>query len=260
MSRTGRLGLAGGVGLLLALAGAPAAATILSFDWTRDSGVVVPTVSPSDLPEDYGDFVSGPSMAVPGGVFSYGEAGEGFTPDVALDIRAGGATPTDPNVALWALSFGDLENVVFADPASGFMEVTLTANAGFEVALHGFDLAGYPSADWVINGITISSPTATLFSQSSVLVEGGAGTVRHTEFSFASPLVASQLVIRIDYANLTPSRQDNIGLDNLRFGQTPPRVPEPGSAVQALGALLAVALLQRRKSRPPSTVMLVPLT
>ena len=132
-------------------------------------------------------------MAVPGGVFSYGEAGEGFTPDVALDIRAGGATPTDPNVALWALSFGDLENVVFADPASGFMEVTLTANAGFEVALHGFDLAGYPFADWVINGITISSPTATLFSQSSVLVEGGAGTVRHTEFSFASPLVASQL-------------------------------------------------------------------
>jgi len=92
-----------------------AAATVLGFDWARDpvSGSVVPAVSPSALPSDYGDFVTGAAVAVPGGSFLYDEAGEGYTPNVWLDIRAGGATATDPRVELWAVGFGDLENVVF---------------------------------------------------------------------------------------------------------------------------------------------------
>lgn len=240
MSRA--IGLAGWASAwVIGLAASPVHATVLTFDWTRDSssGSVVATASPSDLPSDYGDFVTGAAVSVPGGAFLYGEAGEGYTPDVSIDIHAGGATPTDPRVRLWSLSFGDLTNVVFGQPGSGFMEVVLTAEPGTEVALYGFDLAGYPARDVSINGVEILGPSSTLFSQSSVLVEGGAGAVRHSSFDFAAPLVASQLVIRIDYANITTSRQDDVGFDNLRFGQVPRPVPEPAPAALALGAVLA---------------------
>ena len=44
------------------------------------------------LPGDYGDHVTGAVMAVPGGFFTYGEGGEGFTPDVSLDIYSDAAT------------------------------------------------------------------------------------------------------------------------------------------------------------------------
>jgi hypothetical protein len=232
---------------------APSAATVLSFDWTRDpvTGNVAGTVSPSELPSDYGDFVTGASVAVPGGAFLYGEAGEGFTPNVAVDIRAGFATPTDPRVELWALGFGDLENVVYGLPGSSFMEVVLTADPGVEVVLYGFDLGGYPGSDWVINAVHVLSPTATLFTQTSVLVEGGGGAVRHTTFSFATPLVASELVIRIDYANLTTGRQDNVGLDNLRFGQNPAAVPEPALGWLFGAGTLALAARAMNRNSPP---------
>ncbi len=216
----------------------PSTATVLTFDWTRDpaTGSVIPTTSPAALPSDYGDFVAGPSVAVPGGAFLYGEAGEGYSPNVAVEIHAAGSTPTDSRVALWALGFGDLENVVFGLPSSSFIEVMLNADPGFEVSLHGFDLGGYPGTDWVIDSVEIRDAVGILFSQSNVLVEGG-GSARHTSFAFATPITASQLVIRIDYSNLQPSRQDNIGLDNLRFGQRNPGVPEPATiALLALGA------------------------
>jgi hypothetical protein len=231
---------------------APSAATVLTFDWTRDpsTGSVVSTASPSALPDDYGDFVSGASVAVPGGSFLYGAGGEGYTPNVTVDVYAGGATPGAPRVELWSLGFGDLENVVFALPTSSFLEVALSADPGFQVALHGFDLGGYPGTDWVINSVEVLDATASRFTQASVLVEGS-GVVQHTAFAFSTPIVAPQLLIRIDFANLQPSRQDNIGLDNLRFGQSPVVVPEPAFAwlLGPGGLALAARALARVDAR-----------
>ncbi len=228
---------------------APSAATVLTFDWTRDpaTGNVVSTVSPSALPSDYGDFVTGASAPVLGGAFLYAEAGEGYTPNIAIEIRAGGATPADPRVELWALGFGDLANVVFGLPASSFMEIVLTADPGFEVELHGFDLGGYPGSDWVINSVDVFGAGATLFSQADVLVEGS-GAAEHTGLAFPTPIAASHLVIRIDYANLQASRQDNIGLDNLRFGQNPRVIPEPAPAVLLSAVAIVLARLVLRQS------------
>jgi len=103
---------------LAALLARPAQATILLFDQQRDAAtgsIVGPTTSGGTLPGDYGDHVTGPVMAVPGGSFTYGDGGEGFTPDVTVDIFSAAATPTNPGAVLWQTGYGDLVNVVFSD-------------------------------------------------------------------------------------------------------------------------------------------------
>ena len=74
----------------LAGAGRPASATILLFDELRDPATqeVVPAQTlglGGAPPDDYGDHVSGTPMAVPGGLFTYGEAGEGSVVEVGVD-------------------------------------------------------------------------------------------------------------------------------------------------------------------------------
>ena len=61
-----------------------------------------------------------------------------------------------------------------------------------------------------------------------------------------SPLSAPELLLQINLSNLSPGSQDNVGLDNLRFGQNPPGVPEPGSLL--LATLAAVLWSCRRKA------------
>jgi hypothetical protein len=247
-----RTGLAAGRLLLLALAlgslAAPhaARATILTFDESRNGDQVEPTGSGSDLGSDYGDNVSGASMAVPGGVYTYGEAGEGFTPDVTVDIRSSLDSPTDPGVRLWQQGYGDLLNVVFSEgpgtAGAPLLFVRLTAAPGFVVDLYDFDLAHFSPVPTTIAGVSVLEGDTTLFSAADVLVAGSTSTPGRTTFSFPTPLSAIELLLRIDVSNLSPGAQDNIGLDNLRFGQTPPRVvPEPGTALLVFLGLAGLA-------------------
>lgn len=249
--RTGLLlpGLCLASGLLCA--GAPAGATILLFDQGRDAAtgtMVVPTAAGARLPEDYGDRVTGTEVAVTGGVFTYGEGGEGFTPNVTVEIFSDAATPTDPRAALWPEDYGDLVNVVFAEgPGTGGapgLNVRLMADPGYVVDLYGFDLGGWSRTDFVIAGIGVVSATAALFSATDVLVEGTSG---HTTVAFAEPLSAPELLLRLDLSNLPSGVQDNIGIDSIRFGQTPPPIPEPGAAI-LVGLGLGLLAAGRRRS------------
>jgi hypothetical protein len=243
--------------LALALALAPAAAshaTVLLFDQERGTGTnppVLPTSSGGTLPADYGDNVTGAVMAVPGGVFTYGDGGEGFTPDVTLDIFSAAATDTDPRVNLWQTGYGDLVNVIFADgpgtAGAPLLSIRFTAAPGFAVDLYGFDLAGF-GVDYTIAGVSVLAGATTLFSETNVLVQGDMVGPRHTSFAFATPLSASELLLQVDVSNLASGIQDNVALDSVRFGQTPPRVvPEPGAALLAALAL-ALAAVRRRSS------------
>jgi hypothetical protein len=224
----------------------PAQATMLLFDQERSLGtqsVVSPTSSGGRLPPDYGDNVTGPSMVVAGGVFTYGEGGEGFTPDVTVDIFSAAATATDPRARLWQNGYGDLVNVVFAEGAGTagalMLNILLRASAGFSVDLYGFDLAGFGS-DYTIARVEALAGTISLFSATNVLVEGDAFGAGHTSFNFPTPLSASELLVVLDFSNLASGIQDNIGLDSVRFGQTPPPVPEPGTALLLLVGLVAL--------------------
>lgn len=247
------LGLGGLFGLWALSVPLAANATILLFDEARDAAthsVVVPTGSGSVLPSDYGDNVTGPVVAVPGGSFTYGDGGEGFTPDVTLDFYTSLATPTDSRVRLWQAGYGDLVNVIFGDgpgtEGSPLLNLVFTAAPGYVVDLYGFDLAGI-GADYTIAGIDVSTDAVSLFSQSDLLVEGNAVGPGHTSIVFDAPLSAPELLLQIDLSNLAPSIQDNVGIDSIRFGQTPPReVPEPAPA-SLLFAGLVLALATRSR-------------
>lgn len=240
---------------LLAAFPVPAGATILYFDQERDAGsqsLVVPTSSGGRLPADYGDWVTGPVMAVPGGFYTYGDGGEGFTPDVNLDIFAANATPSDSHVRLWQNGYGDLVNVIFAEgpgtAGAPMLSVRFTASPGYLVDLYGFDLAGF-GQDYVIAGVSVLAGSTTLFSETDVRIEGDQSGPGHTTFAFTTPLSAPELLLRIDMSNLAPGIQDNVGLDSIRFGQTPPRVvPEP-SAAWLLIAGLTIRTVARRRNR-----------
>jgi hypothetical protein len=238
---------------LLAAVPAPGHATILLFDQERDAAgqtMVVPTSSGGRLPGDYGDQVTGPVMAVPGGFFTYGDGGEGFTPDVSVDIFSAAATATDPRVRLWQTGYGDLVNVIFTEgpgtAGAPLLSVRLTAAAGYAVDLYGFELAGF-GQDYVIAGVSVFAGAATLFSEANVLVEGDLSGARHTTFAFATPLSAPELLVQVDLSNLASGIQDNVGMDSIRFGQTPPRiVPEPDLALLLLGGLVLTAVARQR--------------
>ncbi len=248
--------LAAGVALLawLVLRTGPAHATILLFDQQRDAtsaSVVQPTSSGGSLPPDYGDNVTGAVMAVPGGLFTYGDGGEGFTPHVTVDIFSSAATPSEARARLWQTGYGDLVNVVFGEgPGIGgapLLSVLLSASDGHVVDLYGFELAGWSNADYTIAGIDVLAGSVPLFSETDVLVQGDFSGPRHTTFTFEQPHSAPEILLRLDLSNLAASVQDNIGIDSIRFGQTPPAVPEPAAVLLLLGGLALAASQHRRR-------------
>jgi hypothetical protein len=119
-------------------------ATILEFDQIRESGTVIPTISGRAVEQDYGDRVDTSPMNVSGGQFTYGNDGEGFTPNVVVDYIAGSGTPINPGVSLWTSQYGDLTNVLFGNNNSLSLNVEFSADTGFDVELYSFDLAGFP--------------------------------------------------------------------------------------------------------------------
>lgn len=252
---------------LLTQIATPAGATVLTFDQVRSSvpgNPVIPTISGLAVPEGYGDRVSSAAMDVPGGTFTYGQAGEGFTPNVVADFFSGSASPVGPGVSLWQDGYGDLTNVLFGNNNSQFLAVRFTADAGFRVGLYGFDLGGWPNSDYVIDAVRVRGDSTLLFESLAVLVHGATTGPGRTTFGFATPLYDTDVVIEIDYRNLPGSQHDNIGIDNIRFGQSPPApgddtngegqlpsVPEP-STLLLLGTALLHVVARRRRSRTTS--------
>jgi hypothetical protein len=240
---------------MLAIVGAdPAHATVLIFDQIRLGSNVVPTISGNTLPQDYGDRVSAASMQVSGGQFTYGNLGEGFTPNVEASYSTATATPNASGVSLWADAYGDLTNVAFGNQGSDTLTVRLTADAGISVLLHGFDLAGWPSTDYTIDAVRVLEQGNPVFTQTDVLVQGNQAPPRRTSFAFATPIEGRDLLIEIDYGNLADSQQDNIGIDNIRFAQSvPPDEPPPSTPIPAPASLallgLALAALAHSRAR-----------
>lgn len=237
----------------LATAPVSGQATILLFDQQRDTAgqtMVIPTTSGGTLPADYGDWVSSAAMAVPGGVFTYGDGGEGFTPDVSVDIFSAAATGTNPHVNLWQNGYGDLANVIFAEgpgtAGAPMLSVRLTASPGYEVDLYGFELAGF-GGDYVIAGVSVFAGAMSLFSQTDLLVQGDPSGPRHTSIAFTPPLSAPELLVQVDLSNLAAGIQDNVGMDSIRFGQRPPGdIPEPLGYLILIVAGIGIACGVRR--------------
>ncbi len=236
--------------IALTLSPALGLATVLTFDETRNSTgqLVVPVAAGSEVAFDYGDNVTGSPMKVPGGQYTYGNEGEGFTPNVDVDFF----TDSGSSVNIWTVQYGDLDNVILAHvPLSGvdspqLLNISLTADSGYQVQLWHFDMAGWPMSDYTINSVSVLGNSGSLFAQSQVLIEGDANGPGHTAFDFASPLTAQQLTIQVEFSNMAGSIRDNIGIDNIRFGQAPPAVvPLPASMMLFSSGLLALLLFAK---------------
>ena len=116
--------------LLTSLASLANAQVTLTFD---QSGGVIDSIL---IDQTYGDrVVSSPD--------SNGHTYDGVTPDSSTTPNVEVSyTAVDPN--LWTIGYGDLTNVYYdeTDFSDGF-SLTLTADAGFEVGLLGFDAAAF---------------------------------------------------------------------------------------------------------------------
>jgi hypothetical protein len=281
----------------------PASASVLTFE-VFDPGLdflpfndpgVPPTLPGYGYPEgfrvptDYGDNITATSVELfPGGpVYQYGGA-EGFTPHVTASYGPFSIFTGGPE--LFRGGFGDLNGILyqgsrFPPPPAvpigndyNHLDIILAAEPGYDVLLYGFDLAGF-LGDYTINAVTVFkgvpnalfTPTNQLFEEFNVLVEG-AGAATHTTFDEArlgGPLQSHLIWIRIDSSNLGPIDSENIGIDNIRFGEVftdnpdpptdqgtidaalqPGEVPEAASMLVWLVGGGAAALVAVRRRRP----------
>ena len=210
-------------GVLAVGLAASASGTIITFDPATNGGAV---------PTDIGSRVI---AEMQGGV-TYGSA-FGFTPNVVADIQA--AAPR-----LWTTTYGDLQNVLYDEAnGAGLLSITLTADPGWFVVLHGFDMAGWRDSDYTINSVRVVADGDAIIDESNVLIRSastdGNGN-RHTSFDPGTPITGQQIVISFDAQNLG-GNSDNIGIDNIAFGQTP--IPAPAG----LTAFAGLAMLARSR-------------
>jgi len=205
-----------------------AKATVLTFDITG-SGFG----NDSPLPASYGNRASSSSQAGPSGLtFGYGNFGEGFTPNVAVSYGQ--------PAAYYGSGYGALVNVAYAP--GGMFSITFTADAGFNVSLYSFDLAGLDQT-YSINSVSVLSGATTLFTQSNVIVNGSSNGTGVTSFAFNPILTRTTLTVQFDASNLGANGA-NIGIDNIRVGQSV--IPEPSvTALAIAGAALGLVLSRR---------------
>lgn len=208
----------------------PLMATVLTFD------VDPPVSNFENINQDYGDRVT--STTMPGNL-QYGENGEGFTPNVVVDYGPAAADP-----ALWTTGYGNLSNILFKD-ADGFdyLQVTFTADPGYLVELHSWDMAAFTnvfSSDPTINSVRVlDSEGAELLLISNPTIS----RTTRTSFISVNPFVDDLLVLEFNAGNLG-GLSDDIAFDNIVFAQR--LIPEPGAILLLLLGLFGLSGLVRR--------------
>ena len=183
----------------------------VSFSQRVETGGVIltfdhnPTLDFQDIDQSYGDRVT-ESPDLLGHAY---DITSGSTPNVSVTYG--------PNqTRIWTTGYGDLENVLFNDlDGDTSLQIELTADAGFEVGLFGFDVASFVAAGLTIEDIQVRDGNGNvLYSAGSTLIPG----TGHNDFDFTSGLFAGTLIIDIDLTGLGDN-SDDIAIDNVSFSQ-----------------------------------------
>jgi hypothetical protein len=168
---------------------------------TFDAGVTIGVF----IPQAYGDRVTSSTM----GNFGYG-GGENdpFTPNVEFSYVS--------NLVYLPSGAGDLLGTVFGNRNADGVNVALTADPGFDVLLHGFDIAPFAGGALVASAFEITDGAGNvLFSQPGITIVGGSSST-HSSFDFATPLRAEEIRIR---AIGLESTGRAFAIDNIEFSQ-----------------------------------------
>ncbi len=207
-----------------------ASATVLTFDIAGAGNGLL-------MPQDYGDNVTATTM----GNFSYGSAG-GFTPNVTVSY----ASDSGQELRFWSTNYNDLINVVEneVDGDTGY-SLTFTADSGFDVVLDSMNMGNW-GATITVPGITVTDGGgSTLFSATNFLLPGSS-TPSSLFFDFGG-ISANTLILYIDTTGLG-GNSDNVGLDNIQFGQSVSAVPVPAAAWLFGSGLIGLVGIARRRS------------
>jgi len=202
-------------------------ATILTFDIDNNGAGQL-------LQGEYGDNVTTATM----GSFHY-DVSNGTTPDVTTSYLGQGA---QAELNWWSTGYSDLTNVAEYEPdgAPGY-SITLTAAAGWNVVLNGFDLGNF-GGEITVPSITVLGDGNAVLAQFNNFVLTASNTA-HSPFSFGPALQGQSLTINFDLTGLG-GNSDNVGIDNISFNQVAALVPEPAT----MGALaIGIAALVRRR-------------
>jgi hypothetical protein len=149
---------------------------------------------------------------------------------------------------IWPSGYGDLANALYEGSHETKLQVKFTADPGFRVWLHRWDLALFgffhPNGE-SINGVAVYGANGLpLFSRTNFFVPA-TGHIRFDAFS--RPLIDTMLTLEIDARNITTAfRNEDIGIDNILISQ----VPEPASATLAIvaaGTVVIVAVREKRR-------------
>lgn len=209
-----------------ALMASGASATVAKFEGTgfnRGSGI----------PAGYGNRVTDPTFVQDG--YSYGSA-YGLTPNIVA--------AWDDEDRAWDTQYGDLVDVSYADSK---WRAKLTADEGWLVCLHGFDLGGWRETDRSVDLIEVRDEGGNLvYTASDVFVFGGTVNPetgnRTTRVEFEIPLVGQELSILLRFGGENCS---NVGIDNIGYSQK--QIPTPGAlALLGVGGVVAG---RRRRTR-----------
>lgn len=195
---------AAGVAAALALTAGTGRGLVLTFDPIAING--------APIDQAYGDRVA----TTPQSGLMYDTEG-GFTPNVVVDY---GFLPFAAP-SLWRNGYGDLVNVLFdAQPSYGRIDIRMTADEGWNVALSGFDLATWAAVDPIRSLRIYTSTGDVLLSESDVEISADS----HTEYRFDPPLTGQWISIAFDSGNLAGG-SEYVGIDNIAFSQLPVVVP-----------------------------------
>lgn len=178
------------------------------------------------LLQGYGDRVDGPNA----GGFTYGGAGT-YTPGV-LATFGGHENGQSYPLYVWGAGYNDLVDVVYAPfigtpQSDAELLVTLAADSGARVALLGFDLGNWGQAVTLPHVRVTDEAGQVLFEELLVALASGASPIERN-FRFVPPPVGRVLTVRVGLAGLG-GLADNVGLDNLSFGQLAGPVVELGA-------------------------------
>lgn len=209
----------------------------------------------STIVSEYGDYVSGATQTNVSTVdfgappywynFSYGNNGEGYTPNVKvakLIVTSNNTTATRS----WT-SAGNLSKVAYpatSTTAGGKWYWTFTADPGYLVNLISTDVVLFTSGPL--------ATTLNVYSGDDPLSLGGllysSGSVNATNVGQTVPLSGTGSALTLEF-NLPAgaSLSGNWAADNIVFSQR--AVPEPATAVLSIVALGAIARRRTRMSR-----------
>ena len=158
------------------------------------------------VPADYGDNITTGIQ----GSYKYGLAG-GATPNVTVSYSPGA------NIYTFGPSYGNLASVIYTNGSGGNFTITFTAEAGYEVRLTSFNLAGYQEGARTLGSVTVSNGTNT-YTQNNLTHDGSESS---TAVDFSGGLTAAiGEVVTLSFTGAS----DLIGFSDFQFSQ----VPGPG--------------------------------